>query len=397
MGATEFIWFVAVSLAAGAFAIDAVLPALQAIASDLGLANAKRAQAAIATFLLGVGVSQLIFGPLSDRYGRKPLFLGGLALFVVAGCGAAVAGNFPLLLGARLLQGIGAGAQRVVVFSIVRDRHAGVELARVLSLAMTVLLIEPLLAPMLGQAILLQGSWRGIAACIAGVGMALFAWALWRLEETLPRAQRRPVTAPAVLAAYREVLAQRPAVSAMLVFGLMSGAHMGFLTSSQAIFQTIYQTGLHYTPLLALITLAMSIASLSNVAFMRRFGSAALIDACLLAMVLSNGAALVAASLGALGLPAFLLVQGGNMFAFGLLIPNLTALSMQPFGHIAGTASSLYGFMASAAGAALGFAIGQSFDGTLLPMFAAYAVLSLSSRSLLARARHAALRSSPIG
>jgi DHA1 family bicyclomycin/chloramphenicol resistance-like MFS transporter len=395
MGATEFIWFVAVSLAAGAFAIDAMLPALQAIASDFGLAHAKRAQAAVAAFLLGVGVSQLVFGPMSDRYGRKPLFLGGLALFIVAGCAAALAGNFPLLLGARLLQGIGAGAQRVVVFSIVRDRHAGVELARVLSLAMAVLLIEPLLAPMYGQAILLLGSWRGIAASIAIVGMVLFIWALCRLEETLPRALRRPVTVPAILAAYREVLAHRPAVAAMLTFGLMSGAHIGFLTSSQAIFQDIYQTGLHYTPLLALITLAMSVASFSNVAFMRRFGSAVLIEACLLAMALLNGAALAAACFGTISLPVFLLLQGGNMFAFGLLIPNLTALSMQPFGHIAGTASSLYGFMASAVGATLGFAIGQGFDGTLQTMFAAYIALSLASRWLLGRVRPAMPAASP--
>lgn len=390
MGANEFIWFVALSLSVGAFAVDAMLPALQAIATDFGLAGTNRAQAAVAAFLLGVGVSQLVFGPLSDRYGRKPLFVGGLVLFIAAGCGAALAPNFATLMAARLLQGIGAGAHRVVVFSIVRDRHAGVELARVLSLAMTVLLVEPLLAPMFGQLLLLAGSWRAIAASIAVAGAALLAWALWRLDETLPQAQRRAVTPVAVLAAYRDVLAQPPAVMAMLTLGLMSGAHIGFLTSSQAIFQTIFQTGLRYTPLLAIVSLAMSVAAFSNVAFMRRFGSAALTGFCLPAMAVLNAGALVAACFDAIGLPAFLLLQACNMFAFGLLIPNLTAIAMQPFGHIAGTASSMYGFMASAVGAVFGFTIGQCFDGTLRPMFAAYVVLSLASHWLLLRARRAA-------
>lgn len=389
MGGVEFVCFVAISLSVGSFAIDVMLPALHAIGTEMRPGSANAGQAAIAAFLLGVGGAQLVFGPLSDCHGRKPMFIAGLLVFLLGSVLTACAGNFAALLAARLLQGLGAGGQRVVVFSIIRDRHCGVALARVLSLVMTVLLLEPLLAPMFGQAVLLFSSWRWIAATVVAVGSALFLWTLLRLDESLPAAERRPVSVIALGAAYRAVLAHRPAIFAMLVLGLMSGSHLGFLTSSQSIFQQTFGAGLSYTLLLALVSAAMSIAALMNVKLVRRHGSPALVRWCLLSMVLINALALAAGMASAPHLSLFLMIQACNMFAFGLLLPNLTAMALDPFGQIAGTASSLYGFLVATIGALLAFAVGQLFDGTVRPLLAAYVILSAISLLLIARARRA--------
>lgn len=389
MGSIEFISYIAISLSVGAFAVDVMLPALHAIGTEMRPDNANAGQAAIASFLLGVGGAQLVFGPLSDRHGRKPVFIAGLLIFLLGSVLTALAGNFTALLAARLLQGIGAGGQRVVAFSIVRDRHCGVALARVLSLVVTVLLLEPLLAPMFGQEVLLFGSWRVIAATVVAVGAALFLWTVLRLDETLPAARRRPMSLVALAAAYRMVLTNRPAIAAILIFGLVMGAHLGFLSSSQGIFQSTFGAGLRYTFLLALVSCAMVLASLINVRLVRRHGSAALIVWCLQGMVLVNALALAASMVSAPLLWLFLMIQSCNMFAFGLLLPNLTAMAIDPFGQIAGTASSLYGFLATTIGALLGFMVGQCFDGTVRPVLAGYVILSAVALVLVAWARRA--------
>lgn len=384
MGSKEFVFFIAISLSVGAFAIDVMLPALHAIGSEMRPDNANAGQAVIAAFLLGVGGAQLVFGPLSDGYGRKPMFIVGLLLFLLGSVLTAFSENFTALLAARLLQGIGAGGQRVVIFSIVRDRHVGVELARVLSLVMTVLLLEPLLAPLFGQAILLFGSWRWIAAMIVTVGAGLLLWAIPRLKESLPASERRAVSLGALANAYREVLTNRGAIIAMLILALTTGSHLGFLTSSQSIFQQTFSAGLRYTLLLALVSTATSLAALANVKLVRRHGSPALVRWCLQSMVLINLLALAGSMAGTPSLWLFLLVQSCNMFAFGLLLPNLTALAMNPFGQIAGTASSLFGFLAATVGALLAFTIGQFFDGSVRPVLAGYVVLTATSLVLTA-------------
>jgi DHA1 family bicyclomycin/chloramphenicol resistance-like MFS transporter len=386
MGPLEFVAFIALSLVVGAMATDLMLPALSAITRDLALAQPNLSQSAIAAFLLGMGAPQLLFGPISDRYGRRPVFLWGLAVFVVGGVLSALAPDLATLVAARLLQGFGAGAQRVVTFSIVRDRHGGVEMARIMSLAMTILLLEPIVAPMLGQLILLAGAWRWIPVTVALAGSALLTWALLRLEESLPTPARRSIAPAAVFAAYREVLTNRPALAHMLAFGLVMGAHFGFLSSAQAVFQQTYGVGLRFTLLLALVSLAMASAAFLNARLVRIHGSARLIRRAFQGVVLINGLAATAAAAGQVALPEFLAIQTCNMFAFGLLAPNLTAQSMSPLGHVAGTAASMFGFLTTTFGAVLGFAIGQLFDGTVRPVLCAYAIFGFAALLILGRA-----------
>jgi MFS transporter, DHA1 family, multidrug resistance protein len=385
MGGFEFVAFIALSMASGALAVDLMLPTLHAIGEDFGLANANRSQAVIAVFVLGMGVPQLLFGPVSDRFGRRPVILGGLVVFVLGGAAAALAPDFPSLLVARLLQGLGAGAQRVVTLSIVRDRHSGPHMAHAMSLVMTVLLLEPIISPLLGQLVLAAGSWRWVVGTVALAGSAMLTWALLRLEESLPFQARRSISPRSVAAAYRTVATSGAAFGYMLALGLVMGAHMGFLTSAQAIFQTTFGAGLRFAPLLAALSFVTCGAAFANARLVRRYGSPRLIRAAFAALAANNLLALGAAAADAANLPVFLLLQACSMFAFGVLVPNLTAMAMSPLGSIAGTASSMVGFLSTTLGGLLGFAVGQLFDGTIRPVLAGYVIMSVAALLVVSR------------
>lgn len=385
MGRVEFVAFVAVGFALGALGIDSMLPALQAIHDEFALEGANLGQAVIAAFVLGVGLPQLVFGLLSDRYGRRPVFFGGALAFVAGSVLSAAAPSFALLLVARVVQGFGAGAMRVVTFSIVRDRYSGVHMARVMSVAMSILLLEPIVAPMIGQALLIFGSWRWIVAAMAVLGSVALVWSFLRLDESLPIARRRSMAPRAVLGAYRMVFATPAAFGGMVAFGLVMGAHMGFLASAQGIFQVTFDAGLRFTLFLALVSLATAVAAFLNAVLVRRFASAALVRAALLACLAVNVVVLAVATAGALTLPLFVVIQSCNMFAFGLLLPNLTAMIISPLGSIAGTTSSLFGFVSTLIAAVIGFAVGQLFDGTVRPVAGAYIVVSACALVILTR------------
>ncbi|BAL24651.1 multidrug effflux MFS transporter [Azoarcus sp. KH32C] len=387
MGAGEFVAFIAAGLVVGAVAVDLMLPALHAIGDEFGLARSNLSQAVIAVLLIGIGPAQLLFGPLSDRYGRRPMFLAGLLIFVGGSVIAALAPTFEMLLAGRLLQGFGVGAVRVVTLSIARDRHGGMQLARVMSLAMTGLLLEPVLAPMLGQLLLNLASWRWLLATVAGVGVATLAWAWLRLGESLAHGRRRTISPASLVAAYRTVARTPAAVVGILIFGLILGAQLGFLSSAQGIFQVTYAAGVRFTPLLALVSSATVIASFANARLVRRHGSRRLIQCALCALVVVNAATLALAAVGGASLPVFMLLQACGMFAFGLLLPNLTAMVMNPLGSIAGTAASVFGFISTTIAAPISFLVGFLFDGTIRPVAGAYVTIGLLSLLILTRYR----------
>lgn len=376
MGSREFVAFVAASLVVGAMATDLMLPALGEIGRTLSPGDPALGQTALVAFLLGMGLPQLLLGPLSDRFGRRPVFLGGGAVFVAGGVLTAFVQDISALIAARLLQGIGAGALRVAAYAMVRDRHAGSEMARVMSLAMTVLLLEPIVSPLVGQFVLLLGSWRWIPLLVVAAACAVTVWARFRLRETLFIEHRRPVEAASAIAACGEVVTNRGAFAHMLAYALAMGAHVGFLTSAQDIFERTYDVGLGFTPLLALVSLATSAAAFLNARLLAYRDSSVLIRGALHSQLAGNTLGVIAAVSGMVGLSEFLVLQSCNMFIFGLLAPNLTAMSMRPFGHMAGTAAAMFGFVTNTLGALLGFAIGQGFDGSVLPLFGAYWILT---------------------
>ncbi|MGE3772596.1 MAG: multidrug effflux MFS transporter [Gammaproteobacteria bacterium] len=384
----EFVAFIAACMALNALAIDVMLPALPAVTAAFALEDANHAQAVVAIYLVGMGVSQLFYGPLSDRYGRRPVLLGGLGLFAAAGLLSAMSTSFDTLLFARFAQGLGAGAPRVIASSLARDRYADRQLGRVMSLAMTVFMAVPILAPSIGQLILAFAPWRWTFGALVVGGLVMLLWSLWRLEETLPTSMRRPLSVPAVIRAYGTTFGTRAAFSYMLALGLVIGAQLGFIISAQRIFSEVFDAGAAFGPLFALVASAMAVAAFVNSRLVLRFGMRRLALAGLSILVLLNLVHLAIAWRTGEPLWAFMLMQMGSMAMFGFLGANLSALSIAPFGHMAGTASSAIGWFTTMLGAGLGFMVGQAFDGTVLPLTGAYAALGALAWALVLRAEH---------
>jgi DHA1 family bicyclomycin/chloramphenicol resistance-like MFS transporter len=376
----EFVAFVAACMALSAMSIDIMLPALPLLHADFKLADPNQAQAVIASFFIGIGSSQLFYGPLADRFGRKPILVAGLILFIFAGILTMIANSFTALLAARVLQGIGAGAPRVMAVSMVRDRYAGARMAKVMSLSMMTFMIVPVLAPSLGQLILrVTTHWHWVFGMLVVTGIALLTWAIRRLAETLPPEHRMPLTPRSVYSAYRQTLTTRRFVGYMMAVSLIFGAHIGFISSSQQILVNVFDAGRTFPLLFATLALASGMAVFANAKLVRRVGMRRLGMTGLAAIIVINLFHLWFNFAGYETLLVFMLMQGASMFMFGLLVPNLNALAMEPMGHIAGTASSMIGFASTTGGALIGLSIGLMFNGTVVPLAGAYVVLALAS------------------
>jgi DHA1 family bicyclomycin/chloramphenicol resistance-like MFS transporter len=305
------------------------------------------------------------------------VLIGGLMVFALAGLLSALTTSFSTLLAARLLQGIGAGAPRVVAVSLARDTYSGAQMGRVMSLAMMVFMAVPILAPSVGQLIMLVAPWRWAFGALVLAGTGVLAWTLLRLQESLPEARRQPISPRAVLAAFRTTVTTRVAAGYMLALGMVVGAHMGFITSAQQIFVDVFDAGRSFTLLFALVAIFMSVAAFTNSRLVHRVGMRRLALYGLTALVALNLLHVALALGGLVNLPVFVLMQAGSMFVFGFLAANLNTMAMEPLGHIAGTASSAIGFFTTCCGALIGFGIGQLFDGSVLPLTASYVVLGL--------------------
>ncbi|HMR32522.1 MAG TPA: multidrug effflux MFS transporter [Geminicoccaceae bacterium] len=377
MGFKQFVAFVAAVMATNALAIDAMLPALPDIARSFGLADELQSQWVLTAYLLGFGAAQIVYGTLSDRYGRKPVLLFGLALYVVAAVATFFAPDFGSMIVARVVQGIGAAATRVLAVSIVRDCYSGRRMAQVMSLAMIVFLAVPVLAPSVGQVVILVAPWRWIFGVLAAFGSAVLLWAAWRMPETLHPEDRRPISLHNIVEAFHTVLSNRIAVGYMLAMTVVLGGLFGFLNSAQPIFAQAFGVPHLFTTIFAGIAMSMALASLTNARLVGRIGSRRISHVALLGFIALACLHVVIGSTAGETLWVFVVVQAAMMFCFGLVAPNFNAMAMEPMGHVAGTASSVMGFVSTVGAALLGFWLGQRFDGTTLPLGQGMAALGL--------------------
>lgn len=380
MGRIEFIAMMASLMALNALAIDIMLPGLQEIGASLGVVNENHRQYVITAYLIGFGFAQLAYGPISDRFGRRIPLLVGLTIYILSGAAIVAVPSFTGMLILRFVQGLGSAAMRVITVSIVRDIFGGRAMAEVMSLIMMVFMVAPVLAPATGQVVMLFGNWHLIFVFITVVALINTTWAWLRLPETLDPQDVRPLNPRSVIEGFRIVLTNRIALCYTISSTFIFGALFGFINSAQQVYVGIYGLGLWFPVAFAAVALFMSFSSFLNSKLVGRFGMRKLSHAALLGFITVNAIWLSCQLLfaGPMPFPLFLSLFALAMFQFGWIGSNFNTLAMEPLGHVAGTASSVLGFMGTVGGALIGAAIGQAFDGTALPMIGGFFAVSLA-------------------
>ncbi|MCA9926101.1 MAG: multidrug effflux MFS transporter, partial [Anaerolineales bacterium] len=364
---TEFVILVSMLMSLTAMSIDTMLPSLPQIAADLHVENANDRQLIISTIFLGLSFGQLFFGPLSDKTGRKPAIYAGLTLFMTGCLLSMFAVNYPMMLFGRLLQGVGISAPRAVTLALVRDQFEGRAMARVMSFVMTVFIIIPMIAPTMGQTILLFAGWRTIFGSFILLSCIALAWLALRQPETLALENRAPFTWQRVWSTTLEIIKTRPALGYTITAGLVSGAFIGYLNSSQQIFQEQYELGTRFPLYFAVIASSVGLASLSNARLVIRFGMRFLVKRSLLIIsvlaIVAFGIALLTGGRPPLWVLMTYLMT--TFFCVGVLFGNMNSLAMEPLGHIAGIGAAIVGSLSTFISTLLGTLIGQSYNGTI--------------------------------
>ncbi|MFN3635573.1 MAG: multidrug effflux MFS transporter [Rhizobium rhizophilum] len=379
MGRAEFIALMAFLMALNALAIDIMLPGLQEIGAALNVENENHRQYVVSAYLIGFGIAQLFYGPIADRFGRRMPMIIGLAIYVVSSLAVVMVPSFESLLVLRFIQGIGSAATRVITVSIVRDVFGGRQMAEVMSLIMMVFMVIPVVAPGTGQVIMLFGDWHWIFVFMAVIAVIVGAWMYVRLPETLAPEDVRPFTVKVIFDGFRIVLTNRVALCYTIASTFIFGALFGFINSAQQIYVGIYGLGVWFPVAFAGVALFMALASFVNAKLVGRFGMRKLSHGSLIGFITINFIWLVVQLVGPAPMPFALFITffGLAMFQFGWIGSNFNSLAMEPLGHVAGTASSVLGFMGTIGGSIIGAAIGQAFDGTALPMVAGFFVVSI--------------------
>ncbi|MCM2399278.1 multidrug effflux MFS transporter [Rhizobium sp. S95] len=379
MGRVEFIAMMAFLMALNALAIDIMLPGLPQIGASLNVQNENHHQYVVSAYLIGFGIAQLFYGPIADRFGRRKPMLFGLGIYVLSSLMVVLVPSFGTLLALRFIQGLGSAATRVITVSIVRDVYGGRQMAEVMSLIMMVFMVIPVVAPGTGQVIMMFGHWHWIFVFMAAAALVVGLWMHLRLPETLHREDVRPFTAKSIFQGFRIVLTNRVALCYTIASTFIFGALFGFINSAPQVYLGIYGLGALFPVAFAGVALFMALSSFVNARLVGRFGMRRLSHASLLGFIAINTIWLVVQVLGPqpMPFPLFIVFFALAMFQFGWIGSNFNSLAMEPLGHVAGTASSVLGFMGTVGGSLIGAIIGQSFNGTALPMVAGFFTVSL--------------------
>ena len=369
LGTREFTVMIAMIMALTALAIDIMLPTFGAVRNEFGLAADSTAPAAIVTvFFLGLAAAQVFFGPLADRFGRKPVLYAGLAVYVVSALAATLAPTLEMVLVSRFVWGVGAAAPRVVALSMVRDAYEGEAMARTMSIIMSIFVLVPVVAPSLGALILTISSWRWVFGACVAFAVVMAVWTL-RLPESLKPEDRLPLRFDSVAAAFKTVLKNRQTIGYTLAMTFLFGVFMSYLASSELIISDVFDRAEQFPYVFGGLAAVMGAAMLANSVIVSRFGLRRLVRRVLVAYI-AGSAGLVLLAVITDGTPAFWVFLIGlvaMLSMHAILIPNFNTLAMNPMGKLAGTAAALIGTISTALGAALGFILDRTFDGTILP------------------------------
>jgi MFS transporter, DHA1 family, multidrug resistance protein len=377
LGRVEFTSLLAMSMALAALGIDVMLPAFGAIRADLGLPADSTAVAGLVTaYFVGLAVGQLGYGPVADRFGRRPALYAGYVIYLLGALAATLAPTLPLLLASRFVWGLGAAGPRVVTLAVIRDSYDGDRMARAMSFVMAVFILVPVLAPTLGALIVSLASWRWVFGACALAVAAVALWAM-RLPETLREEHRRELRFGQIADAARFIVSERQTVAYGMGMTALYGVFASYLASSEIIFGETFDQAARFPIIFGALAAVMGGAMLVNARVVGRFGTRPLAHAVLLAYLTAAGGLVVLGVVtgGRPPLPLFLVGLALMLSGHALLIPNFSTIALAPMASVAGTASSVLGAVQIALGAAVGALIDQSFDGTVLPISVAFLVL----------------------
>lgn len=378
----EFVAMMASFQALQALAIDVMLPALGAISNDLHLADPNQRQLIIGVFLICAGLGSLFPGAIADRYGRRPVVLVAIAGYILLSVLCAISRSFELLLVARGVMGAVTSSMMVMPMSILRDRFDGDRMARTQSLVAMTFMVVPMIAPMIGQSVLLVAGWRWIFGIMGGLAAVVFLWAWVRLPETLDPANRQPVKLGVVAGNMGMALRERSAVGYFLGAAFAQGAMFGYLNSSQQLIGEHFGAGTWFPVIFGCMALVMACTNFTNARIVERFGARRVSHAALLTYIALAFVHLALAWNGET-LWVFLPLMTMSMCMMSFMGANFQAISLQPFARIAGAAASVMSFVRVVLGAVLGSLIGAAYDGTARPVIGGMVVCGLIALALV--------------
>ncbi len=380
---TGFVLILAGLMSVNALATDIMLPAFPDISRQFGEVSNGDLQWVITAYMLGFGVSQLFMGFLADRYGRRPLLIVGLAVYVLMAVAIAFAPTYAFLVVSRFIQGIAAGAPRVIAGAAVRDCYSGREMAKVMSLVMTVFMAIPVFAPLIGQIILLGASWRWIFGALALFASFLLVVSASRFPETLPVERRRAISPAAIRAALASIFSSRQTMGYTVGAGIYFGSLFGMIGTAQPLLGEALGLGKWFTLAFSLMALSLSATSFINSRIVERHGMRRISHVANIGFLVNSLAMLAITLSGAMTAWIFVPMMSINMLLTGLVFGNFNALAMEPQGHIAGVAASFVSAISVIIGASIGFAVGSAYDGTAVPLTAAFSICSALSLLLI--------------
>lgn len=381
----EFVTLAALMTSIVAMATDVMLPALDRIGLDLGVSDPNDPQLVVSTLFIGYAVGQLIVGPLSDSYGRKPVIFVGYLVFMAGCLLSMVTDDFTQMLIGRVLQGLGAAGPRVVTISLVRDGYEGRAMARILSIVMAVFILVPAIAPAIGQGAVLVSGWRATFGLLLGLAAVSFAWLALRQPETLPPDARRTFSTVGILSGIVEACRDRVAFGYTIATGLIFGAFLGYLSSAQQIFQETYGTDALFPLYFGAAAISIGAASTLNSMLVMRLGMRMLTHRAFIGIVVVSSAFLPPA-IAAGGVPPlwlFMVWLLATFFGMGILFGNLNALAMEPLGHMAGLGAALVGSLSTFLALPFGWLVGNAFDGGVSPLVLGFAVLGTAALAVM--------------
>ncbi|RLQ89475.1 Bcr/CflA family efflux MFS transporter [Notoacmeibacter ruber] len=383
IGRAEFVSILALLMALNALAIDIILPAFRPIADEFNLQQSTDTQFTILAYLIGFGAAQPFFGPISDRFGRKMPMVFGIVTYILCAAAGALAPTYELLLLSRVIQGIGAASTRIIAFSIIRDTHEGRAMASIMSLVLMVFMTVPVIAPAIGELIVLFADWQWIFAAMSLIALICGLWTWFRMPETLPVERRRPLTGRNVIEAFRIVLTTHSAFWYAFAAAGAFSVLFAYINVAQPILADYYELNRWFPVAFAVVAGLMACTSYTNSRLVQKLGQRTISHAALCTQLIVTGIFVLSAAFFDVPLWLFIVLSSLIMTSFSLMGANFNSLAMEDVGHVAGSASSILGFTQTVIGGIVGTAVGQLWNGTLLPVAFGFAAISLSTLAIV--------------